>query len=28
MKETSKLGYLPADLEFYKDKDEYFMILK
>lgn len=24
MKETSKLGYLPADLEFYKDKDEYF----
>ncbi|HML05497.1 MAG TPA: NAD(P)H-dependent oxidoreductase [Methanobacterium sp.] len=24
IKETSKLGYLPADLEFYKDKDEYF----
>lgn len=24
LKETSKLGYLPADLEFYKDKEEYF----
>ncbi len=24
LKETSKLGYLPADLEFYKDKEGYF----
>ena len=24
LKETSKLGYLPADLEFYKNKEEYF----
>lgn len=24
LKETSKLGYLPADLEFYKDKGEFF----
>ena len=24
LKETSKLGYLPADLEFYKDKKGYF----
>jgi len=24
LKETSKLGYIPLDLKFYKDKDEYF----
>jgi multimeric flavodoxin WrbA len=28
LKETSKLGYLPADLEFYKDKGEYFYTTK